>query len=84
MRALSPRQIDQRLGKLEAKTKAADDANAFRQVIFLSGDDPEGDYPEGTVVIRFVEPGHPGTPSADNGEYRLPHNGREARPGGEA
>lgn len=72
MRALSPRQIDQRLGKLEAKTKVADDANAFRQIIFLTENDPEGIYLNGTVVIRFVAP--------KVGECRLPHNGREPKP----
>lgn len=74
MRPLNPRQIDQRLERLEANARPHDQCS-FRNLIFLHGDEPEGDYPSGTCVIRFVEPR-----SRVATEYRLPHNGREPWP----
>lgn len=74
MRPLNPRQIDQRLGKLEAISRPNDES-AFSGLVFLHGDEPESEYPSGTCVIRFVEP-----KSRAATEYRLPHNGRDPWP----
>lgn len=63
----------QRLGKLETKAEAAK-VPTCAGLVFLYPGDPDGDYPDGTCVIRFVEP--------DAGEVRMPHNGREPWPAG--
>lgn len=71
MRALTPRQIDQRLGRLEAQAKSANASTGYEIIHLHEGEDEPPEVAGiNRVVIRWVSP---------NGTaFQLPHNGREA------